>query len=104
MRPEYPRLPPRTLGPAPPGVEQHPSLPGTRSIRCPPASVSPFVRALSRYRPAMDWHDKLTAREREVLALREAGKTVREIGEALHMTPGTVRVFLERIEFKRGNE
>jgi DNA-binding CsgD family transcriptional regulator len=52
----------------------------------------------------MDWHDKLTAREREVLALREAGKTVREIGEALHMTPGVVRLFFARIEFKRGNE
>jgi DNA-binding CsgD family transcriptional regulator len=52
----------------------------------------------------MDWHDKLTNREAKVLALREAGKTVREVGEALHMTPGVVRIYIERIEFKRGNE
>jgi hypothetical protein len=29
---------------------------------------------------------------------------VREVGEALHMTPGVVRIYIERIEFKRGNE
>jgi two-component system, NarL family, response regulator DesR len=62
-----------------------------------------YTQCASRlYLPAMGWHDMLSAREREVLALLEAGKTVREIAEALHVTPNTVRVYIQRIESKRG--
>lgn len=44
----------------------------------------------------------LTARERQVLQLAADGRSLREIAEALHLSPGTVRSHLQRIHKKLG--
>ncbi len=46
--------------------------------------------------------DPLTQREREVLRLAEAGKTNKQIGESLNLSPGTVRNYLAEAANKLG--
>jgi DNA-binding CsgD family transcriptional regulator len=46
--------------------------------------------------------NSLTYRERRVLQLREAGQDTRQIAEQLHMSPNTVRIYVQRINLKLG--
>ena len=46
--------------------------------------------------------DPLTDRERAILVLAEAGKTNKQIGEELHLSPGTVRNYLADATQKLG--
>ena len=56
---------------------------------------------LSRARTA-DKNPRLTRREREILPLLAQGHTNREIGALLHLSPGTVRNLVARIQGKMG--
>lgn len=44
--------------------------------------------------------ESLTPRELDVLQLLTKGMTNREIAEALHLTPGTIRIYLSNIYLK----
>lgn len=44
--------------------------------------------------------DSLTPRELDVLQLLTKGMTNREIAESLHLTPGTIRIYLSNIYLK----
>ena len=58
--------------------------------------------AVSRPRPSVDERPALTDRERQVLALLTEGKTNREIGEALYMSPKTASVHVTHLLGKLG--
>lgn len=51
---------------------------------------------------AFDVEDPLNDRERQVLRLAEAGRTAKEIGEALGLAPGTARNYLYEASQKLG--
>lgn len=51
---------------------------------------------------AFDVEDPLNERERQVLRLAEAGRTAKEIGEALGLAPGTARNYLHEASQKLG--
>lgn len=44
--------------------------------------------------------ESLTPRELDVLRLLTKGMTNREIADALHLTPGTVRIYLSNVYLK----
>ncbi|MNY74721.1 Transcriptional regulatory protein LiaR [compost metagenome] len=46
--------------------------------------------------------ERLTAREREILARLTTGETNKEIAKTLAISPGTVKVHVERILYKLG--
>ena len=55
-------------------------------------------------RPASQWAPRLTTREHEVLRWLATGKTDRDIGDILAISPRTVHKHLQRIYEKLGVE
>lgn len=90
--------------------EDHPTeiVKGLRGIRSGERVTSERVRHMLQPligggdRHDADYHNPLTAREREVLTLIAEGLSSREIGEQLHITAKTAKKHRENIRIKLG--
>lgn len=78
------------------------TLPLERAITEAPTGTPGQPGTRSRSRPSLPSEDPLTKRERDVVRLVAQGRTNRDIGQALVISPGTARIHVEHVLAKLG--